>query len=283
MSASDSDGLQDIAVWSWTPVASSEDTLLMKCRIRVFAGISGDLIGLLETVRVAGAPVALGDFNVTVAGDGNHDGVLDTADLVAAGSALSADAVLSPTVDCKADGVLTMEDPSRVVERVVDEPQAQRAALISEGLRNLRVEELILPPGSGVIPGAVGCGGGGGGGGAPPCIVAWNNSWGCWLALGFIVLDFAALMAQMAAASTGVTVLAAICRFARLLIEIAAFVEGCLTNGQCLPTWLEICLTAIGIVSAICAEPKKLLRPEGREWLEDLLRRIGRGLGDVTL
>ena len=57
----------------------------MKCRIRVFAGISGDLIGLLETVRVAGAPVALGDFNVTVAGDGNHDGVLDTADLVAAG------------------------------------------------------------------------------------------------------------------------------------------------------------------------------------------------------
>lgn len=165
----DGDTLPDVVACSWLDAADDPASPLMQLRVRVFSGGSGDLVGLLETTRAVGSPVMLGDFTVVVAGDADLDGAIDVDDIILAGEALAADAARAPAVDCKTDGALTIEDFSAAVDRVFDEPQAQRAARCSMALRNLEVVVTIAPPGSEIDPTQTGGGGGGAptGGGAP--------------------------------------------------------------------------------------------------------------------
>ena len=274
----DDDGLPDIAVWSWLDAVPDPASELVKVRIRVVSGLRGDLIGLLEVTRQIGTRVEASDFEILLAGDSNADGVLNIADVTAASLVLTTDAALSPTVDCKSDGALTMEDLAEVIVRVIEEPQAQRVERHSMALRNLEVMEPIAPPGSGIDPTQMGGGGGGGGG----CVVQWQGG-RCWYGLGGLIIDFGWLMAAMAGctgAHAPVCVLARICHLARFLSELLWFADTCLTSGHCLPVWLEHVAGFIFIIGGIC-QGIELLTDGLKNSIIDWLRRIGRGLGDI--
>lgn len=127
-------------------------------RLRVFSGADGTLLGLLSTVQELGVPDLTPEFDLTLAADANLDGAINASDIAAASTSLAADAALAPAVDCNSDGTLTMSDLAMVIERVIDEPQAQRAGIDSLALRNLGVAEPIAPLGSGVDPSQMGIG-----------------------------------------------------------------------------------------------------------------------------
>jgi uncharacterized membrane protein YgcG len=294
----DEDGILDIGVLSWLEAGGDPSSALMELRMRVFSGASGELVGLLHTVREVGSALSPTDLSVVVAGDANADGFLDVADVVNASAALTSSAALVPSIDCKMDGGITLEDFTTVIERVIEEPQAQRAALYSVALRELEIAAPIAPPGSGGDPsqtggggaggggggGGGGAGGGGGGAGGGGCAVQWQGGF-CWYGLGGLVIDFAWLMTAMAGctgAHAPVCVLARICHLARFLSELLAFANSCLTNGQCLPDWLEHVSGAILVIGAICQGIEGLTKGL-KDRIADLLRRIGRGLGDVRI
>jgi hypothetical protein len=154
----DGDGAPEIAAWSWLDAAGDPLGLLIEMRLRVFSGADGTLLGLLSTVQELGVPDLTPEFDLTLAADANLDGAINASDIAAASTSLAADAALAPAVDCNTDGTLTMSDLAMVIERVIDEPQAQRAGIDSLALRNLGVAEPIAPLGSGVDPSQMGIG-----------------------------------------------------------------------------------------------------------------------------
>ena len=285
----DEGGILDIGVLSWLDASGDPSSALMELRMRVFSGASGELVGVLHTVREVGSVLSPTDLSIIVAGDANGDGFLDVADVVNASAALTSSAALVPAIDCKMDGGLTLEDFTTVIERVIEEPQSQRAALYSMALQELEIAEPIAPPGTGVDPsqmggGAAGGGGGGGGAGGGGCVVQWQGGY-CWYGLGGLVFDFTWLMAAMAGctgAHAPVCVLARICQLARFLSELLAFANACLTNGQCLPDWLVHVSGFIFLIGTIC-QGIEFLTKGLKDRIVDLLRRIGRGLGDVRI
>ena len=250
----DNDGNLDIAVWSWLDVADASSPTSMRGRIRVVSGLSGELIGLLETVREIGSPVSLAELQVVVAADSNLDGTLDATDFLHASAVLAGDAASTPTVDCKADGALTMEDLTAVIERVIEEPQSQRVALHSMALLQLEIAQPIAPPGSGVDPSQMGGGAAGGGGGG--CVVRWSGSLSCYAALGGILWEFTRLVRDMLRCppAAPICLIANLCHYARFLVELAAFVRSCFLSGDCVPGWLEGLFIGIGAIATICSD-----------------------------
>jgi hypothetical protein len=247
----DGDSLPDIAAFTWAPVGgiASEEPILL--RVRVFSGDSGELIGLLETVSQHAEVPDLLDYDVVIAGDANLDGVLNATDVIDASAALATDAALTPTVDCKADGAITIEDFGSVVQRVTEEPIAQRMGLYSVALRNLSVVAPIEPPGSATNPSQTG----GGGGGAAPCVTTWQGGWKCWLSLAVLAAKTAKLILQLVACSGPQLVACALpllCSLLTLLGGWMEFYNQCLQTPACVsPLWTTInyLLLAIG---AIC-------------------------------
>lgn len=275
----DGDGLPELAVWSWIEVAQASSPLSMEVRIRVFAGANGDLIGILRAQREVGENVVISDFVVEIAADANLDGAIDVVDIIEASAAVGTEAALTPTVDCKADGELTVADLGAVIQRAVEEPAARRVQLYSVGLRNLALVQPIAPPGDGIDP--ISMGGGAEGGGGIPCAVAWQG-WGCWLGLGVVVTDFIWLMAALAKC-TGpqalICIVAELCHLARFITELIGFVQICLTNGQCLPSWLLAAAGILALVAAICSGAEKLT-DSVKTTITDWLRSIGKKLGE---
>ncbi len=216
-------------------------------------------------------------FEVSVAGDANHDGVLDGRDVVVAASSFSSSAALAPAVDCKADGVLTTEDLSSVIDRVIEEPQAQRATIHSMTLRNLEIIELIAPPGSGVNPTQMGAGGG-----APPapCVLGWVGGPSCWARATLIGISLTKLVLRLkkCLALGGLTspaflacALMNICLMISVIGQVAAFILACLTNGNCVPAWVEWLSNGIGVVGALCDLGLDQMDRQLRELLQEML------------
>jgi hypothetical protein len=275
----DNDGTLDIAVWSWLDVADASSPTSMRGRIRVVSGLSGELIGLLETVREIGSPVSLAEFQVVVAADSNLDGTLDATDFLHASAVLAGDAASTPTVDCKADGALTMEDLTAVIERVIEEPQSQRVALHSMALQQPEIAQPIAPPGSGVDPSQMGGGAAGGGGGG--CVVRWSGSLACYASLGGILWDFKNLVRDMLRCppAAPICLIANLCHYARFLVELAAFVRGCFLSGDCVPGWLEVLFIGIGAIATICSDINSWTEGIAKRLRDSILRGL-RELGD---
>ena len=270
----DGDTLPDVVVCSWLDAADDPASPLMLLRVRVFSGGSGDLVGLLETTRAVGSPVMLSDFTVVVAGDANLDGAIDVDDIIIAGEALAADAAHAPTVDCKTDGALTVEDFSAVVDRVLDEPQAQRAALYSMALRNIEVVVPIAPPGSEIDPTQMGGGGAPSGGGVPPCVVQWQPSFQCLLQAARLGYDVYRLTRNLIACSgpqAPFCVLPILCQLVSVINQIFLFVDQCMTNGACIPDWMVGISALLALLGAICNGELRSLTESQRS---DVLRRL---------
>ena len=277
----DGDGLADIAVWSWSDADQDPLSLFVRARLRVYSGIDGTMIGLLQAVQEIGSPpLELQHFKVSVAGDANHDGVLDGRDVVDAASSFSSSAALAPAVDCKADGVLTMEDLSSVIDRVIEEPQAQRATIHSMTLRNLEIIELIAPPGSGVNPTQMGAGGG-----VPPapCVLGWVGGASCWARASLIGISLTKLVLKLkkCLALGGPTspaflacALMNICLMISVIGQVAAFILACLTNGNCVPAWVEWLANGIGVVGALCDLGLDQMDRQLRELLQEMLEAL---------
>jgi hypothetical protein len=274
----DNDGTLDIAVWSWLDVADASSLRLMRGRIRVVSGLSGELIGLLETVREIGSPVSLAEFQAVVAADSNLDGTLDATDFLHASAALATDAALSPALDCKADGALTLDDLGSVFQHVAEEPTERRAELYSQALRNPEVVAVIAPEGGAlttqVAPG-------GAAGGQVPCVVKWSGSLACYAALGGILWDFTRLVRDMLRCppAAPICLIANLCHYARFLVELAAFVRSCFLSGDCVPAWLEVLFIGIGGIAAICSDINSWTEGIEKRLRDSILRGL-RELGD---
>ena len=274
----DNDGTLDIAVWSWLDVADASSPTLMRGRIRVVSGLSGELIGLLETVREIGSPVSLAEFQAVVAADSNLDGTLDATDFLHASAALATDAALSPALDCKADGALTLDDLGSVFQHVAEEPTERRAELYSQALRNPEVVAVIAPEGGAlttqVAPG-------GAAGGQVPCVVRWSGSLACYAALGGILWDFTRLVRDMLRCppAAPICLIANLCHYARFLVELAAFVRSCFLSGDCVPAWLEVLFIGIGGIAAICSDINSWTEGIEKRMRDSILRGL-RELGD---
>jgi hypothetical protein len=281
VSDADGDGLADIAVWSSGDADQDPLSLFVRARLRVYSGVNGAMIGLLQAVQEIGSPpLELQQFEVSVAGDANHDGVLDGWDVIDAASDLSHSAVRAPSVDCRADGVLTMEDLTSVIDRVIEEPQAQRATNHSMTLRNLEIIELIAPPGSGVNPIQTGAGGG-----VPPapCVLGWVGGPSCWsraaligLSLTKLVLKLKKCLALGGPASPAFLACALmnICMMISVIGQIVAFILACWTNGNCVPAWVEWLGNGIGVVGALCDLGMEQLDKGMRELLQEMLEAL---------
>lgn len=250
----DGDGLPEIAALSWSEADGDASVFPMHLRIRVFSSFSGELIGLLQTDLELGSPLDAIELHVAVAADADLDGSLDAADIVDASGMLAADAAVNPSVDCNADGEITMADFSEVVERVLDEPQVQRATLYSMALRNIEVVEAIAPP-EGGDPTQMG-GGGGGGAGAPPCTPVWQGGWGCWIAAGAVAARTAYVIAKLLACAAGPQLLACLlpilCSLLTLLAAYMEFYNRCFQTPGCVsPLWTTI-NSLLALVGLIC-------------------------------
>lgn len=270
----DGDGLPELAVWSWLDVPQSSTPFTMEVRLRVFAGSSGELIGLLRTQREVGQPVAMADFVIEVAADANLDGSIDAVDVIEASAAVGTDAALTPTVDCKADGELTVADLGAVVQRAIEEPIARRVQLYSVGLRNVALVQPIAPPGDGIDPSSMG-GGGGGAGVGTPCVVGWQGGLQCWSQAAYLGYDIYKLVQKMILCSgpqAAICVLAILCNMVSILNQILLFVDQCLTNGLCLPSWVTWVTAALAFLGHVCDGELSSLTSEQKEKLLELLR-----------
>ena len=270
----DGDGLPDLAVWSWLEVPQAPSPISMEVRIRVFAGASGELIGVLRAEREFGQAVVLSDFVVEVAGDANLDGAIDVIDIVEVSAAVGTEAALMPTVDCKADGELTIADLGAVVQRVVEEPVSRRVQLYSVGLRNLSLVEPIAPPGEGINPSSTG-----GRTGEPPCDWGWQGGPQCWAQVGYLAYDLVKFLRNQ---SLCVGPQAFACAFLNMCADISILnqllllVDQCYTNGACLPPWFPYVTLILGILAKACSEGLSSLNAEKRGELLDLIERLRR-------
>ncbi len=277
----DVDSRPDIAVWSWLDEVGGPSSALMLLRIRVFAGAKGDLIGLLETVREVGTPALLSDFDVVIAADANLDSVLDAADVIEASTALATDPSLSPNLDCKPDGALTIEDFTTVIVRVLEEPQAQRVALHSLALRSLEIVEPIAPPGSEIDPSQIG----GGSAGESGCASGWQGGWDCWTDLFVILADFgwmAARMARCAGPLATICIIELICQLSRIIASLIEFADECFTCGGTLPWWIEGIVNVTQAIGIVC-EGLQALSLEWQVKITKAIRDLLRGLGRLRL
>ncbi len=275
----DDDGLPDIAIWSWLDAVPDPASELVKVRIRVVSGLRGDLIGLLEVTRQIGTRVEASDFEILLAGDANADGVLSVADMTAASLVLTTDAALSPTVDCKSDGALTMEDLAEVIVRVIEEPQAQRVERHSMALRNLEVMEPIAPPGSGIDPTQMGGGSDGG------CVSGWQNTWDCWTDLFLITADFGWLAARMTSCAgplVTICIIEALCQLSRIIASLIEFVDECFNCGGSYPSWVEGIVNLTQAIGVVC-EGLELLSTQLQVKIAKAIRDLLRKLGDLRL
>jgi len=272
----DEGGILDIGVLSWLDASGDPSSALMELRMRVFSGASGELVGVLHTVREVGSALSPTDLSVVVAGDANHDEVLDLLDVVEASSALASDAVSTPSIDCRADGALTIEDLGSVVRRVLEEPMAQRAGLYSSALRNPGVVALIARPGSGVSPSQMG---GGAAGGAQACEVKLQTTLQCLLQAGRLAYDALRLVRSMLACTgphAPFCVVPILCQMRTVFNQIFLFVDQCMTNRQCIPDWLVGLSAVLAFAGAICnGELSRLTESQRREFVE-WMRKLGR-------
>jgi len=271
----DDDGLPDLAVWSWMDVAGGGDPAWMRLRIRVLSGSTGDLIGLLEAHREIGSRASALEFQVVVAGDANRDEVLDVADVIAASAAVSSSAVVSPMVDFKMDGTLTVEEFGEVIGRVIEEPLEQRASRFSMALRNLAVVQPIAPAGSGIDP--VQMGGGSEGG----CVSGWQGGWDCWTDLFLITADFgwmAVRMTKCAGPLVTICIIEALCQLSSIIASLIEFVDECFTCGGSYPWWVEGIVSLTQAIRAVCEGLELLstqLQVKIAKAIRDLLRKLG--------
>jgi len=224
----------------------------------------------LSTVQELGVPEFAPDFDLTLAADTNLDGAINSSDILAASAAISSDAALAPTIDCTADGALTVEDVATVIERVISEPEAQRVALFSMVLRNLSVVEQIAPPGSKVDPSQMG--------GESPCTLGWTGADGCGWQLFILGTHLAELVWKVTkCAGTGpvfwACALMQICLLLSILGQVIAFVNRCLSDN-CLPDWVTNSGWVLAVVGRLCQLGVGSLSQSEKEALESLLRQL---------
>ena len=144
-------------------------------------------------------------------------------------------------------------------------------------LRNLEIIELIAPPGSGVNPTQMGAGGG-----APPapCVLGWVGGPSCWARATLIGISLTKLVLRLkkCLALGGLTspaflacALMNICLMISVIGQVAAFILACLTNGNCVPAWVEWLSNGIGVVGALCDLGLDQMDRQLRELLQEML------------
>jgi hypothetical protein len=280
VSDADGDGRPDIGVWSWSNADPDPLSLMLLVRLRVYSGSCGEMIGLLQAVHEVGAPpVDLSQFEIVVAGDANQDQALDAHDVVDTAFALSSTAVVAPAVDCNADGALTMDDFTAVIDRVAEEPMVQRVAIHSMALRNLSVVEPIAAPGSGIDPSEMG-GGAGGAGGGGSCQLGWQGGATCWGRAALLGISLTKLILRIrdCLALGGPTspafiacALMNICLFLTVIGQLGGFILQCWTNGTCTPSWLLGLANGVAVLGGLCDLGLDRLGQDIRNMIQELI------------
>ena len=266
----DGDGAPEIAAWSWLDAAGDPSGLLIEMRLRVFSGADGTLLGLLSTVQELGVPDLTPEFDLTLAADANLDGAINASDIAAASTSLAADAALAPAVDCNTDGTLTMSDLAMVIERVIDEPQAQRVGIYSMAFRNLGIVAPIAPPGSGVDPSQMG--------GEPACELGWTGNDYCGAQLFILGTHLAELIWKVTRCTgTGpvfwACALMQTCLFLSVIGQVIAFVDRCLSRN-CLPDWAVTTGWVMAVLGRLCQLGISSLSQSEKDALESILRQL---------